>query len=208
MTDIEVMVLKEAALIALDKIQMGSEDVEDFSAIYSVIRNLWVLATQFEEKSEFQLLGLMAKAALCYLIQHPEEKERVPFLAPVQHAVNAYYDQLMPLFTRADLIASMRVASDNFDTLMKTRTDRFYMANPDDTTDGIEDSLDAILRVRGFSYLLGGCVTGFMDKQDGRYVWVDPINCSIYPVNGPTLVYLADDVGDKIERIIRSITPA
>lgn len=192
---LEFEILKEFAEESLDRIQLGSENGDDYANAYCLVRNLWVLATQFEEKADLQLLCIMAKAALCFLIDHPKFTPRAPVCAPVQHAFDAYFE-LARQFDRAALIASQRVASDQYKTLIRARKDSFCFLNPSAPPN---DVVHGVCKVRSIAYIRGECVTGYLEIINGRYVWRNPLNGSSLVLEEPTLIFLVYEHSDKIE---------
>lgn len=178
-TDRDAEFLKAIANASLDAVQLGSRDVEHYFNLLTVMRNLYVVGSLYEEYAYFKNMMVLGRMGVLYMWDSPEEltiADRDYMAEVIQLCINAYY-QMAGSLDRATLIKSQYFTEHNKEKdYMDFSKESYFVIFPDGQRTGEEVTYGK----SGWTVFNGEMSHGIFDLKNGKPVWIED--------SGPTRV--------------------
>ncbi len=178
-TDKDAAFLKEVADISLDAIQLGSRDVEHYANLLTVMRNLYVVGSLYEEYAYFKKMMVLGRMGVLYMWDSPDElttADRDYMAEVIQLCINAYF-QMAATLDRATLIKSQYFTEHNREKeYMDFSKESYFVIFPAGQRTGEEITYGK----SGWTVFNGEMSHGVFNLKQGKPVWIED--------NGPTRV--------------------
>ena len=161
--------LEICALSAVKQIELGEGTAENFATVATFVDNLFVLAAVFKEKSELQLLALLATGALIGSKGSTKEGS-VPDPCMVRIIREAIRVQqiLVKNSRRSELVASARVSYEHYKDI-RVNPRAAYIVDPNKQSDMDIKTLEGCI---GITFINSACRTGYLSFDSERNVWL------------------------------------
>lgn len=178
-TDKDAAFLKEVADISLDAIQLGSRDVEHYYNLLTVMRNLYVVGSLYEEYAYFKKMMVLGRMGVLYMWDSPDEltiADRDYMAEVIQLCINTYF-QMAGTLDRATLIKSQYFTEAHREKeYMDFTKESYFVIFPNGQRTGEEVTYGKT----GWTVFNGEMSHGTFDLKNGTPVWIED--------NGPTRV--------------------
>lgn len=178
-TDKDAAFLREVANVALDAVQLGTREVEHFWSLLTVMRNLYVVGSLYEEYALFKKMMVLGRMAVLYMWDSPDEltiADRDYMAEVIQLCINTYF-QMAGTLDRATLIKSQYFTEAHREKeYMDFTRESYFVIFPDGQRTGEEVTYGK----SGWTVFNGEMSHGVFNLKQGKPVWIED--------NGPTRV--------------------
>lgn len=182
--------------VALEAIRSGEGTLRQIAEIQSSLYHAWILARGFEEKEDMRKLFTLAYACLNCAFLCTEKDMEIPeaVFEAIQQAVDIY-KEMMDNLSRAELLASARVAADNNVTFYRIPNNAGWLVKPRIPPD------DPTIGRPGYGIVNGKLRNGYLRRNpemDDRLEWVctDEGNITVH-ITKPFVLLLDTPLSDE-----------
>ena len=170
LTEEERTEMETKPFLALRLLELGEGTTDAVVEVQSMLHLGWVMARGFDEKWNIRLLFTLAYACLNCAFMCTEKGAEIPeaVFEAIQQAVDVYRE-MMDNLTRAELLASARVAADNTVTFYRIPSNAGWLVKPRIPPD------DPTIGRPGYGIVNGKLRNGYLRRNpemDDRLEWV------------------------------------